>query len=261
MLLVLWPIDHTTIGLVSTLGKIIPVLLVLLPCIATADSANLEQAEKLFQSGEWDKARAAYAAELAASDPRALPAAFFYNYGTVLAKAGAAGEAYVSLLRAAFAQPFDGDTRVNLLLAERATPAAALSVRPALWLPFWPASLRLWPLQLWLCAALALSAMALAVPKGRLLQVRISLGILAAVLSLASGLVYSQSYLPVSGLVKSAKVRSGPGNSFPEITTLDPGALVNVDGERDGWLKIRFARSESAETVGWLEPSVALPVN
>jgi uncharacterized protein YraI len=97
-------------------------------------------------------------------------------------------------------------------------------------------------------------------PKGQLRLPKAWFAAGAALLIALSALGFAQSYLPAFGLLKATKVRSGPGASFPEITSLEPGSLVNVDGNRDGWLKVRFTRGSSAEIVGWIEPTVALEV-
>lgn len=224
--------------------------------------ATLEQAEKMAQSGEWEKARQAYKTELTATpDPTVLPASFFFNYGTALAKAGATGEAYVTLLRAARAAPFDSDTKHNLRLVESQVPAAVKAVRPSSWLGWWPSDLRAWPWKLWFAIALACSAVAFTIAR----SADRALASAAAVLTLAlyawGALAYTQARQPILGVTTLAKVKSGPGSTFSDITTLEPGTLVTEDSTRDGWLKIRFVKPEAEEeTVGWLEPTAVLRV-
>jgi len=70
-----------------------------------------------------------------------------------------------------------------------------------------------------------------------------------------------QMRVPVYGVMALAKVKSGPGTTFTDITTLEPGSLVNQEASRDGWLKIRFLKEEAdVETVGWVEPGTVLEV-
>lgn len=230
------------------------------PC--RADSSSLEQAEKLFQSGDWEKARQAFKAELAATpDASNLPPAFFYDYGTALARAGATGEAYVSLLRAAFAMPFDSDTKHNLRLVEGQVPASVRSVQPASWFAWWPSGLRMLPWKLWIALGLLCSAAALALIRLADRSLSIGAAVLAALLLLWGGLAWSQARFSVYGVVALAKVKSGPASTFSDITTLEPGSLVTEETTKESWLKIRFQKPESdEEIVGWVEPTSVLKV-
>lgn len=248
---------------VLRLKKIFPVVIVALlaSSICRADQIKVNEAEKLYQSGEFEKARQVYRAELDATPvPEKLPSSFFYNYGTILARAGAAGEAYVSLLRAAFAEPFDGDVRHNLWRVEQTMPAAVRAVQPSLWYGFWPRSLRVFPWQAWLLVALLLSAFSLLLINAADKTVTWSLGLLAILLFCVAGMSYFQLRLPVGGITKIAQVKSGPGATFTDIVSLEPGSLVNLDGSRDGWRKIRFTRGQTEETVGWVQPTAILEV-
>ncbi len=244
-----------------TLRKIF-FLLLAIPRICCADQESLSQAEKLYQSGEWEKARQLYKAELGATpDASHLPPAFFYNYGTAAAKAGAIGEAYVALLRAASSRPLDSDSRANLKLVQRQVPAAVLAVQPSLWFSWWPSELRNIPWRAWalltlLCLAVVLWKLGTA---GRAFPSGLSAAL--ALLCLTAGLAWAQERLPVYGVIAPAKVKSGPGGTYSDITTLDPGSLVNQEATREGWLKIRFAKlGADVETVGWLEPGTVLEV-
>ncbi len=230
------------------------------PC--RADSASLGQAEKLFQSGDWEKARQAYKTELSSTpDPNSLPPAFFYNYGTSLARAGAPGEAYISLLRSGFALPFDSDIKHNLRMVESQMPAAVRAIQPSSWIAWWPNGLRVLPWKLWLVIALAFSAAGLVVAQIRDRGIAIGLGLIAGALFVWGALAWSQMRFPVYGAVTLAKVKSGPGATFSDITTLEPGSLVSEEQERDGWLKVRFVKADtSEETVGWVEPASVLRV-
>jgi|GEM_PF-6139588 len=230
-----------------------------LPC--RADQITVNEAEKLYQSGETEKARQIYRAELdAAAAPELLPSAFFFNYGTLLAKAGATGEAYVALLRAAFSEPFDGDIRHNLWRVEQTVSSTVRSVQPSLWFGFWPRSLRVVPWQAWLLVALVLSALSLLLINTADKTFTWSFGVLATLLFCTSALAYLQVRLPVCGVTKIAQVKSGPGTTFTDIVSLEPGSLVNLDGSRDGWRKIRFTRGQMEETVGWVQPAALLEV-
>lgn len=233
-----------------------------MPLLCSADQASLDQAEKLFQAGDWEKARQAYKAELAnVPKPSRLPPSFFFNYGTILAKAGAPGEAYVSLMHAAFAQPFDGDTKHNLKKVEQTLPASVRSVQPALWISWWPRFLRTIPWGGWLLTAMLISALAFSMAPSLERPAWISLLAVAGVFFLLAGLSYLQMRLPVSGVLVVAKVKSGPATTFTDITTLEPGSLVNEEGQRSGWHKVRFTKGGGEETIGWVEPATLLELN
>lgn len=228
--------------------------------IAKADQSSLDTAEKQFQAGEWDKAGQTLKAVLAQEGADSQPPAFFFNYGTALARSGAVGQGYIALMRAAFSAPFDGDIRQHLQKVEPAVPATARAVRPALWFSFWPSTLRFMSPWLWLVFSLTASAVAFWLLGSADKALPAAAGLLASVLLIISSLAFLQNRLPVSGVVSTIKVKSGPGNTFTDITTIEPGSLVNEDGERDGWRKIRFQKGDSEETVGWVEPSGLLGV-
>jgi hypothetical protein len=230
--------------------------------LCRADEAALERAAKFAQAGEWDQARKSYQAELAAHpDPATLPPAFYYDYGTALARAGASGEAYVHLLRAAFASPFDGDARHNLHLVENQVPMAARAVQPATWMSWWPESFRVLPWKLWVALGLLATAAALALARLTDRSVTIGAAVIGLALLLCGALTWAQARSPVFGVVALAKVKSGPGSTFSDITTLEAGSLVNQEAVRDGWLKIRFVRPDSVEErVGWVEPLTVLRI-
>ncbi len=228
--------------------------------LANADLPSLETAEKQFQAGEWEKAGQSLKAVLASEGTDSQPPAFFFNYGTALARSGAVGPGYIALMRAAFSAPFDSDIRHHLQKVELAVPATARAVRPAVWLSFWPAALRFLSPWLWIFFGLTASAIAFwllgSADKGPPLVA----GLVAGSLFTISTFAFLQNRLPVAGVISTIKVKSGPGNTFTDITTLEPGCLVNEDGERDGWRKIRFQKGDSEETVGWVEPSGLLGV-
>lgn len=248
------------------LGLLLLGAIALLPHSAAAERAvspdanRLAQAEKFFREGDWAKAAQELKALLAASGHEKQPGAFFFNLGTALARSGAVGEAYITLLRASSLLPFDEDVRQHLQKVEQVVPLNAKSVRPALWLGFWPSSLRAVSGWLWLLAGLLASALSLWLLSSADKALPASAGTIAALLFLAAGLSWLQDRLPVAGTITVVKVKSGPGNTFTDITALDPGSLVNEDGERDGWKKIRFRKGDSEETVGWVEPAGLLGV-
>lgn len=219
---------------------------------------TLADADKQFAAGEFEKARAIYRAH--AQEP-GHPAAFFYNLGTAALRAGAVGEAYVALRRAALASPFDKDTKVNLQIARSKLPAAAAAVRPASWISWWPDALRWIPWQAWACVGLLALIPFLLGAKNALLPWHFTMGFAALILLLGASLAGWQSRVATAGIIQSTKLFSGPGKSYPEITSIDSGSLVSLEESRDNWFKIRYLDSRLQETVGWVEAPTALKLD
>ncbi|MGZ3670001.1 MAG: hypothetical protein ACXWR4_08870, partial [Bdellovibrionota bacterium] len=169
--------------------------------------------------------------------------------------------AYVLLLRAAFAMPFDSDTKHNLQFVENQLPASVLSVQPSQWMSWWPHSLREMPWKLWALFALLASGTAFALSRAADRSLTWFAAIAAFVFFLFTAAGWGQTRMAVYGAVALAKVKSGPGATFSDITSLEPGSLVNEEATRDGWLKIRFLKpGADEETVGWVEPGNMLRV-
>jgi len=245
---------------VRLLKKFLFSALLLLP--AAQCRADLDAAEKLFQAGDAAKALQAYKDALAAEPDRsALSPNFYFNYGTVAAKAGATGEAYVALTRAAFSLPFDSDTRHNLKFVEAQLPSSVLSVQPTQWMSWWPKGLRTFPWKLWILLGLIASAASLAFQRLADRTLSFSAATIAVALLAWGGLAWNQARFPAFGVVTTTKVKSGPGPTFSDIVQLEPGSFVNQETVRGGWLKIRFSKPESdEETVGWVEPTAVLQI-
>lgn len=219
---------------------------------------TLADADKHFAAGEYEKARAIYHAH--AQEP-GLPAAFFYNLGTAALRAGATGEAYVALRRAALASPLDADAKVNLQIARSRLPATAAAVRPASWISWWPNALRWIPWQAWACAGLLALIPLLIGAKGALLPWHWTMGFAALVLLIGASLTGWQGRIGTAGIIQGSKLFSGPGKTYPEITSIDSGSVVSLEESRDGWFKIRYLDSRLQETVGWIEAPTALKLD
>jgi len=219
---------------------------------------TLEDADKFFAAGEFEKARAIYHAH--AQEP-GHPAAFYYNLGTAALRAGATGEAYVALRKAALASPFDLDTKVNLRNAQAKLSAGVSAVRPASWISWWPDTLRWIPWQAWLCAGLIALIPFLIGAKNTLLPWHWTMAMAALLLLAGGALAGWQSRVATAGIIQAGKVFSGPGKSYPEITSIDSGSLVSLEESRDNWFKIRYLDSRLQETVGWVESPTALKLD
>lgn len=224
---------------------------------ATADE-RLAAAEKSYNEGQWAKAAEAYRSVLA--DQKKLPAAFYYNYGTAALQAGAPGEAYVALWKARLASPLDKDVRHNLQITKEKLPARVAALSPATWISWWPAEARGIPWQAWLVGAvLALLPFLWAKRKKETTAPWQWSTLIISVFFLLGGLATLwEVRSPAAGIKASTKVTSGPGKSYPEITTLEAGALVNLEEEREGWAKVRYVSPSGQETVGWVESPTVL---
>jgi hypothetical protein len=188
-----------------------------------------------------------------------MPAAFYYNFGTASLRAGKAGPATVYLLKALADAPFDRDTNYNLGMAQSALSPNARATRPASWLSWWPTAWHFLPFEIFCIPFLISLGILFWSVAGA--KVKKNLPVLATVTLLFlgfSGLGYLQTQATAAGVVNSAKVKSGPGSSFPEITALEAGSTVDVEEFREGWTKIRFSTATSAELVGWIEPGAIL---
>lgn len=217
------------------------------------------EAEKLYQAGEWEKARQTYSDLLSSHGADSLPPSFFYNLGTVSYRAGQTGAAYAYLLRALAARPWDQDTIHNLKIVEAKVPATALATQPSSWISSWPLAAHFLPWPCWLIPFLvAAAAWQWSVIRAESRVRKYSWGAAALVLLMVGIVGYQQTRAPVAAFVQNAQVKSGPGASFPDIAPLNAGGLVNTEDLRDGWKKIRFLGADQQEAVGWVEASALI---
>jgi uncharacterized protein YgiM (DUF1202 family) len=56
--------------------------------------------------------------------------------------------------------------------------------------------------------------------------------------------------------VEMAEVKSGPADNFPVLFQVHDGLTVNIEGEREGWVRIGLG----GEWVGWLPSGSVTPV-
>lgn len=228
--------------------------MLLAPLVALANEEKLAEAEKLYLTGEWEKARQAYNEILAAGPAENLTSAFYYNLGTASARAGSTGVGYAYLLKALSQKPLDSDITQNLKLTESKLSPATRAIRPSTWLSSWPVPLHFLPEGIWLVPILVCAAGLLWSAGSGESRARIIGWASALALCFAVGFTgYQQSNSPVAAFVKAGQVKSGPNATFSNIIALEPGALVNAEEERDGWLKIRFVAGDQQELVGWIE--------
>ena len=88
-------------------------------------------------------------------------------------------------------------------------------------------------------------------------------GVLALILVFAFYGVYKAgSYSPPAVILIKGPLRAGPGLSFPEVLSLDPGIKVRMLGspasvnENELWQKVRYKTNQTA----WIPLSSLLPL-
>ncbi len=220
-------------------------------------SESLSKADQAFQNAHFEEARDLYGSLL--NDPISTDnAAFYYNYGTALAKTGNMGAAYAFLEKALLLQPWDSDTRNNVEFVRKQLPAGALSTQASGIIKFIPEDFFHLPVRAWLLLALV-SLFAILVARFSQRKALTAQWIFAPML-FVSVLICSLYWLENSSQlaivsVKEAKLRSGPSNSFPEIMNMESGSIVRVGENREGWSKLYFSLStdRSHEIIGWID--------
>jgi hypothetical protein len=229
--------------------------------VFAADSGpSIQDAQNFYAQKDWNKAAEAYRSLNKKFDH--LSPAFYFDYGTAAYLSGSLGEARVMLWKAAGGAPFDSDIRRGLASTEEKLPPEVRNLRPATWFSWWPQSAQALPWQLPFALALALLAPVLYAmatkKKAGLSGWQLSLSFVAAVVAVVGLIGLWQDRSPVAGIITNTKVASGPGASFPEITAIEAGSLVNLEETREGWAKIRYVDSRLQESVGWVESPALL---
>ena len=218
----------------------------------------MAEADKLYAEGQFEKARLAYAATLQETPDQ--PTSFFYNFGTIALQSGKMGEAYVLLKKAALASPFDSQIQNNLRQAQEKISPALKAIQPVSWFSWWPVNARAvaWPI--WLIASLLLLLPASWALRGsdRLQAWEWSALALSGFCFFGTLASAWQDRMPAAGIIAEAKVLSGPEKTYPGISALEPGSLVNIEEVRGNWLKVRYFDANHQETVGWVESPTAL---
>lgn len=230
--------------------------------VGRALAGDAPSGEELFRQGKWKEAADEFKRSLGDSLTNGSPGhVSLYNLGTALAKSGETGEAYGVLLKGYYKNPFDADLNHNLAFVEKRLSQNSRNILPNTWIRWWPHLVRAIPFPVWLLFSFASLLPVLwfaAKPSnspGRYVGTAFSLSFL-----LIGLFNIWQSRYPVSSIIKQAQIRSGPDSSFEEIANMEPGSLVNVEENRDGWLKVRFQTQNSQEIVGWIESHTTLRV-
>jgi hypothetical protein len=228
----------------------------------TASGAQMAEANRLYEAGQFAEAVVAYQALV---DAGVEDGALYYNLGNAHFKAGDLGRAILNYRRAQALLPRDPDVAANLQLA-RAQAVDRLEtedegvvvglVRRVLveWTTLDEAAAITLGLWVVLCA---LIVTAILWPRGRqgLTYGIAVMAVLLAVGMLSVGVRVSEarSKAPAVVVVTSAEVRSGPGEDYLTEFSLHAGAEIRVLEQRNGWVRIALP----GDLQGWM-PSGAV---
>jgi tetratricopeptide (TPR) repeat protein len=239
--------------------KTLLVFLVLAQSAFVAPDDVFRTAESLYRDGRYPEAAEQYEALLSQG---IQDGHLCYNLGNAYFKSGRLGLAILHYERALRQMPGDEDSKANLEFAR--SLIADVVERPAM-----PAYIA-WMVDLYLslgpdlCAALLSMSFLLGGVAGAILLLgrpphwrvpAVYVLVFAAVLAAASsgilaGKLYSSASNRVEAivLVASSDVRSGPGESNPQLTEIHEGLKVSVLVSREGWHQISMPNG----ITGWV---------
>ncbi len=195
-------------------------------------------------------------------------AALHFNLGNTYARQGALGQAVASYLRARRLAPRDQDIQTNLAwvrqhikdleLTEGKLPlfiAQAAAVISAFTLDQWGFALLL---TAWITAMLVAWGWYREDFGTHLRRTLLICGAcLMVVATVTAGRwVHEEVRNEAVVIVKVAEVKSGPAENFPVLFQVHDGLTVNIEGEREGWVRIGLG----GEWVGWLPTGSVTPV-
>jgi tetratricopeptide (TPR) repeat protein len=187
-------------------------------------------------------------------------AVLHFNLGNTYARRGELGQAVASYLRARRLAPRDRDIKTNLAwvrqhirdleLTDNNLPlfiAQAAGVISTFTLDQWGVAFLLLT---WLIAALIAWGWYREHIGTHLRRVLLSsVAALLVVATVTAGRWYHEQVRNEAVvIVETAEVRSGPADNFPVLFQVHDGLTVNIEGEREGWVRIGLG----GEWVGWL---------
>jgi tetratricopeptide (TPR) repeat protein len=226
--------------------------------LLSAGADVFTEAERLYNEGRFPEAAAQYESLRAQG---MTDATLYYNLGNAYFKSGRLGSAILNYERALRLAPADDDTRANLAFANELIADAPAP--PALpWFVTWAAALYR-ALDPEACAfALSLGfllgggAISLLLvgrwPRWRAALLYISAG--AGLLAFASGALLLAKLVAASGrqeaivLAPRSEVRSGPGETHPQLAEIHEGLKVTLRGEREEWYQVSLPNG----LTGWV---------
>ena len=217
----------------------------------------LAEGNQAYTAGETDLALELY---LGAQNLGTNDAVLHFNLGNVYARRGELGQSVASYLRAKRLAPRDRDIRANLAwvrhhikdleLADQEWPlfiAQVAWIVSALTLDQWGLALLL---MIWLTAALVgwgWYREDFGIQLRRLLLT--SGACLLVVATVTAGRWYHEEIRNEAVvIVEMAEVKSGPADNFPVLFEVHDGLTVNIEGRREGWVRIGMG----GEWRGWL---------
>lgn len=243
-------------------------ILLSLLCLSTSAKvafADLTAAEQLLQAGKVLDARDLYRGAWSTGEWKQAkdPANYFYNWSLAEWKSGDKGTAVaaaISAKRFSYGNP-DLDHNIEFMLGQLDPSARAFEPEYS-----FPASLLrtdaikselLWLLGIFCCLlGLFLSLW------GKNFSPSAGIALCVSALFLFFGTcLYSreQSSLVVTKS-NSTTLRSGPGESFPSLESVLPGAVLFVSKEQEAWLQVTYRKSGGPITVAWLAAKDAAAV-
>lgn len=229
------------------------VLVWLAPGARGADplAAGFDQANQLYERGQYSEAAIAYAKLLQTGT---VSAPLYFNLGNACFKAGQVGQALLNYRYAERLAPRDPDIQANLRFARGQVQGGSVPAGPfwRRWLP--RLSLDRWA---WLAAALLWTWLGLLTavqfrPAWRLWLKRTLLVLGAAFLAAGAGsfLTWRDQCLVRHAVVvqRDAILRHGPLTESPSLQTLRDGQELVVLDQKDTWLQVAGA----SRGIGWI---------
>ncbi|UCF81275.1 MAG: SH3 domain-containing protein [Acidobacteriota bacterium] len=223
-----------------------------LPAKAATAQAVLEEANALYEEGNFSEAAARYARLLEAGY---ASAPLYYNLGCAEYKAGNPGRAAWAFEQTLLRAPRDREARENLFLlreqtADRVPEESAVEIFLGYLYRLLPPSAAL-PALIALVWVLSTAGTLYYVSRREtLLYTLLAGGAAAVVLAawLGAGLAYAELIDRGVVLEAVASVKSGPRESHPTVFELHAATPVRITGRRGEWLIIRLADGRE----GWL---------
>lgn len=220
--------------------------------LAADPTALFDEANRLFERGQYAEAMAAYNQLLKTGR---ASAALYFNLGNAAYKAGQIGQAIVYYRQAERLDPRDPDVQANLRFTRTAVQGGPPSAPP-----LWRRALPRLTLDRWTRLAVGLFWICLGVLAA--MQVRPAwqppLRRWAAMAGIACALAAFGGYLTWRDqcatrhavvIQRDAVLRHGPLDESPSLQTLRDGQELVVLDEKDGWLQVAGA----SRGVGWLK--------
>jgi hypothetical protein len=187
----------------------------------------------------------------------------YFNAGNAAFRSAKLGLALAYFQRADALNRGDSDIAYNLALVEKSLATNTLRAKPYSIFPLsWDKALNTGTGTLLIIAllgfALFLATRIFAALPSFLAPTGFSLAIFGAALFAAT--YHFQSIKDAVVIADKSVIRSGPAETFPEISTIAEGSIVGIETEQSGWLKIyfQFAQAEGKRVVGWADPKTVL---